>query len=227
MDKRAFAGNTDTGFLKTVAFLTMLADHVGYLFFPAEMLWRIIGRIAFPLFGYCLALGFFHTKNIRKYFIRLFCFAFISQIPYTLCFYPYEFSLSAGYLHLNIGFTMLLGLWAIYGIDKKKYLHTAAAVLLSFIPAVEYGFYGVAIMAVSYLFAKADKISLGIAFGLCVASPFFELITTGTFDPQGFAVLALPFVLMNTRSGIKIPRWLNYGFYPLHLCALALINHFI
>lgn len=227
MDKPNFAGNTDTGFLKTVAFITMLADHVGYLFFPAEILWRIIGRIAFPIFAYCLALGFFHTRDVRKYFLRLFGFSLVSQVPYTLCFYPYEFGEGFGGFHLNIGFTMLLGLWAIFGIAQKKYIHTVFAVLLSFIPSVEYGFYGVAIIIIFFLFAKKEKAFFGTALGLSLASPFFEVFTTGYFDIQGFAVLALLFILIKTNSGIKIPRWLNYGFYPLHLCALALINHLI
>ena len=227
MDKPNFAGNTDTGLLKTVAFITMLADHVGYLFFPAEMLWRIVGRIAFPLFAYCLALGFFYTKDIRKYFIRLLCFSVVSQVPYTLCFYPHDIVTATGDFHLNIGFTMMLGLWAIWGIDRKKYHWAAAAVLLSFVPAVEYGFYGVAVMIISYFFAEKEKTLFGTALGLSLASPFFEIFTTGYLDPQGFAVLALPLMLIKTNSGIKIPKWLNYGFYPLHLCALALINYLI
>lgn len=37
-------------YLKILAILTMIIDHVGYYFFP-EILWlRLIGRIAFPLF---------------------------------------------------------------------------------------------------------------------------------------------------------------------------------
>ncbi|MBQ7874371.1 MAG: hypothetical protein IJ306_04320 [Oscillospiraceae bacterium] len=227
MDKPGFAGNTDTGFLKTVAFITMLADHVGYLFFPAEILWRIVGRIAFPLFAYCLALGFFYTKSVRKYFIRLLCFSFVSQVPYTLCFYPYEFGGSIADFHLNIGFTMMLGLWAIWGIDRKKYLHAVIAVLLSFVPAVEYGFYGVAVMIIAYLFMKKEKSFFGIAMGLALASPFFEFFTAGYLDPQGFAVLALPLMLTKTKTGIKIPKWLNYGFYPIHLCLLTITNYFI
>ena len=227
MDKPVFAGNTDTGFLKTAAFITMLADHVGYLFFPDEILWRIIGRIAFPLFAYCLALGYCYTKNIKKYFIRLLCFALVSQIPYTFCFFPYELNFPPDFVHLNIGFTMLLGLFAIWGIDRKKHLCTAIAVLLSFAPSVEYGFYGVAIMTVAYIFLHRDKASFGYAMGFAIASPFFRYFIDGSFDLQGFAVLALPFLLLSTKSKIKIPRWLNYGFYPLHLCVLALIKRFI
>ena len=227
MDKAVISGNNDTGLLKIIAFITMMADHVGYLFFPTEMLWRIIGRISFPLFAYCLVLGFFNTRDIKKYFLRLLGFSFVSQVPYTLCFYPYYIGAPLSGFHLNIGFTMMLGLWAIFGIEKKKYIHTAAAVLLSFVPAVEYGFYGVALMIIPYLFAGKDKASFGYAVGFALASPFFMYFIDGTFDLQGFAVLSLPLILMKTNSGIKLPRWLNYGFYPAHLCFLAVLNYFI
>jgi len=35
-----------------LAFITMLIDHIGYIFFPFDEIWRIIGRIAFPLFAW-------------------------------------------------------------------------------------------------------------------------------------------------------------------------------
>ena len=66
--------------LKIIACLAMLFDHIGkivYLFFPTEsMYWlnyafSIIGRLALPIFVFLLIEGFYHTKNIKKYFIRL------------------------------------------------------------------------------------------------------------------------------------------------------------
>ena len=34
--------------LKIIAMLSMLTDHIGYIFFPTDLTWRYIGRIAFP-----------------------------------------------------------------------------------------------------------------------------------------------------------------------------------
>ncbi len=227
MDKIAFSGNTDTGFLKTIAFITMLADHVGYLFFPEQIFWRIIGRIAFPLFAYCSVLGFFYTKNIRKYFIRLFVFSFLSQIPYTLCFYPSDIKSFPEYFHLNIGFTLILGLMAIFGLDRKRYLLTAAAVALSFFQPVEYGFYGVYLMIAVFVFSSFDKSTFFAALAICLVSPAFSVFLGEDLDPQFFAVFSLVFIFIKTDSKIRIPRWLNYSFYPLHIAILYFIKLFI
>ncbi len=239
--------NTDTGLLKAVAFGTMLIDHIGYIFFPSEMWLRIIGRIAFPLFAYCLAVGALCTRSVKKYALRLLVFAAVSQPFYTLALYESSFKALFDPLyyssfelaalniydnfHLNIGFTLLLGLWAIYGIRERKYFYTVAALLLSALPAVEYGAYGVALIILMYSFCRCSRTVFGFAAAVFLVLPF--IINDGFYsffglivDPQGFAVLALPFILINTNTGIKIPRWINYGFYPLHLAVLYFINLF-
>lgn len=216
----------------------MLADHVGYLFFPQEILWRLIGRISFPIFAYCIVLGYLHTKNLKKYFIRLLGFSLVSQLPYTICFFPESIGLSPSGMvlesafslsdfKLNVGFTMMLGLLGIYGIDRKKYLHTAIAVLLSLIPNFEYGFYGVIFMLVCYIFIFAEK-SVFLSFAaISLAAPLFKTLLFGTVDFQFFAVFAVLPIALETETKIKVPRWINYGFYPLHLCILAIINFII
>ena len=45
----------NTDMLKLIAMLTMLVDHIGLLFFPEIMAFRIVGRIAMPLFAYGIA----------------------------------------------------------------------------------------------------------------------------------------------------------------------------
>lgn len=43
-----------------------------------------IGRLAAPIFIYCVALGFAHTSNVRRYIGRVLLTAVIAQVPYTL-----------------------------------------------------------------------------------------------------------------------------------------------
>ena len=82
--------------LKLTALIAMACDHVGLVFgwdgwgllpFDADIL-RYIGRIAFPLFAFSLAEGWRHTRNREAYLSRLALCAALSQIPFTLAFYP-------------------------------------------------------------------------------------------------------------------------------------------
>lgn len=101
--------------LKIIALLTMLIDHVGYLFFPDEMLFRTIGRIAFPIFAYQIAIGFQKTSSRKNYALRLFGFACLSQIPY-FWFNP---ELIFEFHSLNIMFTFLLALGVLQAIESS------------------------------------------------------------------------------------------------------------
>ena len=90
--------------LRSIACVTMLLDHIGYLLagrYPFLMPLRWIGRIAFPLYVFLIVNGFRHTRSRPRYALRLALFAILSQIPFTLfcdnrVFYP----------HLNVFVTL-------------------------------------------------------------------------------------------------------------------------
>ena len=44
--------------LKIIAAVTMLIDHAGLMLFPQATWMRAVGRLAFPLFAFCIAEGF-------------------------------------------------------------------------------------------------------------------------------------------------------------------------
>lgn len=223
MDKSNIRTNTDTGLIKIIAFATMLIDHVGAVLFPMYPIFRYVGRIAFPLFAYCLVLGFIYTKDLKKYALRLFVFGTISQIPYYFCF----FSHTDFFFQLNIGFTMLLGLYAIWGIKTKKYYHSALALILSAVLPFEYGIYGLCVILSMYIFISFKKRYFALCVGFCLSSQIVSLFLDGLFYSQVLSVAALPIILINTNSKIKIPKVIGYGFYPFHIFVLWIINSFI
>ena len=111
--------NLDTSFLKLIAILCMAVDHAGTVFFPGYPIFRWIGRLAFPIFAYCLTVGLLYTHDIRRYLGRLAIFAVISQHFYALAFHPNEFW--GNLTNWNIFVTMLFSLLAIYGVKSRKW----------------------------------------------------------------------------------------------------------
>ena len=76
--------NTDTNLLKIIAMVTMLIDHCGKMLFPQYRIMRVIGRIAFPIYAYCIAAGCVYTRNPLRYFKRIVLLALISQPFYAV-----------------------------------------------------------------------------------------------------------------------------------------------
>ena len=95
--------------------VTMIIDHSGDAFNPIlgynTLYFNVIGRIAFPLFCFLLVEGYRHTSNLKKYMLRLFIAALISQIPFQILVVNY---MQAKPFAINVLFTLLFGLFALY-----------------------------------------------------------------------------------------------------------------
>lgn len=213
--------------LKIIALIAMLCDHSGYIIFGKFSFMNYIGRLAFPIFAFLISEGYIHTKNLKKYFLRLFIFACITQIPYIL--FLHTFSNDS---NLNILFTLTLGLLAIILYDKQnnKYLGLFWVIFCSIIAQFfyfDYGWYGIAIIFIFYIFKK-EKLYMNIFFSIITfIRYFFTFAKTSRIEYIFiifFCILSLiPINLYNEKKGKNI-KYLFYIFYPLHLLILYLIH---
>lgn len=127
--------------IKIIASICMLLDHFGTIFpvFGVSEIFRLIGRISFPIYAYMIAQGCKYTKNIDKYILRLGIFAIISEIPYDLTFYNYlgnQFTVNY-FDDTNVFYTLLLGASCITIYEKlKTKQHSWAALLLLLLASV-------------------------------------------------------------------------------------------
>ena len=220
-----FLQSFDSGreLLKWIAIITMTADHVGVILYPEFTVLRFIGRLSFPLFAYLLMLGMETTRNIRNYFIRLFVFAFISQVPFFLAidYGPFEM--------LNIFFTLSAGLLFIY-FFKNGSMFVVVPMLASLVLPFDYGIYGIAIIGCMYILKKNTK--FGVA-SLVLLNALFLV----PWNAQFLSVAAIPLIVLHKNGSLTItkqtaelhaiPVWRKYFFYiyyPLHLTLLYIIK---
>lgn len=77
----------DRDWLKTIAIIAMTMDHIACSFLISGsaiwLIFRIIGRITFPLMAYMLADGFTYTRDLKKYIVRLLCFSVVSWFTFS------------------------------------------------------------------------------------------------------------------------------------------------
>ena len=200
--------------LAIIAMTTMLIDHIGLLFFPDDSLFRIVGRIAFPLYCWFLVQGYRYTRHLGRYMRRLFALACLSQIP---------FMLATGHDDLNVIFTLLLSLAALHVADrmqpewKKMLLLTGILCLVVWVP-MDYGPYGLLLVFV-YRYLSGWKLLVG---HLLVNALFWSLNGHGfaiqLYSMLGSLLIVLP-LSVRLRPGL---RWIYISFYPAHLAALYL-----
>lgn len=222
--------NLDTDFLKLIAIVSMLIDHIGGAFFPEAGVFRWIGRLAFPIFCYCLTVGLLYTHDIKRYLGRLGLFAVLSQPFYVLAFHPHDWRLE--WSNWNIFFTLFLSLLAMYGLKERKWW----LFLLGFF-AVSFGNFdyagtGVQTMLIFYLCRNRPRLGAGLfvlsylpaLWSGYALDPLCPALGPLTVNWTIFAVLAAPLIFCRTHTGIKVPKWFFYAFYPAHLAVIALLQ---
>ena len=237
--------NKDTNLLKIVAMVTMMIDHCGKMFFPQYRIMRIIGRIAFPIYAYCIAAGCVYSKNRLKYLMRIVLMGLISQPlyanalahttskMYAIAFVDNPVGAVINYYveswsHPSIMLTLALGLLVIWSIREKQLIGTAALALLvwKILGSIDYGWRGVVLITLFYLFIEHWWLSLPVMLAYMT---WWGTLYSGysafglTFGTQFFAIMALPLIYIPTASKLKINKWVFYLYYPAHLIVIILI----
>lgn len=231
--------------LKLIAIFTMLIDHIGAAVLFPYMQWkfpevitalqgasplayftlsppsatyltmRLIGRIAFPIFCFLLVEGFVHTRDVKRYALRLGVFALVSEIPFDLAFA--DRVLEFGYQ--NVYFTLLIGLVTIAAADRfaqddlKRYLPLVIGAVTAQLLTTDYSAFGVIFIFLFYQYHGNDKlrnIVTGIACAWEVTAP----------------LALIPIQLYNGERGWKL-KYIFYAFYPGHLLLLYFIKKWL
>ena len=216
--------------LKIIAMVSMVFDHVGDMFFP-ELAWpRMIGRLAMPIFSFCIAEGYIHTSDKGRYLRRMGIFALVSEAPFDLAF---EGRLNL--THQNIMLTFFLAIIALMLFDRirgekqedtgkysagRTFLGVCAVLgmaVIALLVKADYTLFAVIAVFLFYVLRDSGQlIRTGAGVGFLAVTR-----TVGYYCTTGLSLI--PLLLYNGKKG-KGLKWLFYAFYPGHLLILYLMK---
>ena len=208
--------------LKILAMISMTLDHIGLLLLPKWMILRVLGRLAMPIYAYMIAEGCRHTRDRKRYFLRIAGMA-------ALCQAVYFFAMGSVYMCILVTFSLsILLIGAIENYQKKRdrasqVLAFASLLLVFFLCValpellpgtdfgVDYGIAGVLLPVLVYFGSEKTKYLTAGLF----------LLGFGYGSVQWFALAAVPLLGMyNGQKGDRnLGKWF-YLYYPLHLVVL-------
>lgn len=230
--------------LHGIAMACMLCDHLWATVVPGNDWLTCVGRLAYPIYAFLIVEGYFHTRDLKKYCLRLLAAALVSEVPFNLMyggrvFYP---------VHQNVLWTFLLGLGLIAFVEwargKSRWLGLLAAAasvaaggLLGLVLMVDYNAPGVLTVLVFYFF-RGRKWWCYVGQALCLWYINAEMLGGFGYElslfgqsfflaRQSLALFALPLIWLyrgNRGHHSRVFQYACYAFYPAHLLLLGILG---
>lgn len=226
--------------IKYILILAMLIDHIAWSFVPfmspLGQTMHIIGRLTGPGMSLLLAEGYQYTRDRKKYALRLFIFAMITWIPYSI--HSHETWPFFGMDMFGMIFTLWVSFMTIWMWDefkaKKvlKVLLVVAGCALSLLG--DWCIWAVLWSLFAYIYRNDPK-NKWISFSIvavvetCLSMVMSGSVARGLFQSGAFLVPILLTYFYNGKPGSRKPfhKWFFYVFYPLHLLVIHLVVMYI
>ncbi|MBO4360940.1 MAG: hypothetical protein J5822_08685 [Eubacteriaceae bacterium] len=228
MDTEKKTGILDGTTLKFIAMISMVLDHIGDNFFPAQTWMRIAGRIAMPVFAFCLCEGFCHTHDRIRYLKRMLLFGLISEVPFDLVTSGKILEFSHQNIMLTFCWAMICLMCAEKILEKGRnfrvylgvFLTAACFMASAILLGLDYSMVAVALICVYYVLReRALWIRNTAALAVHVMLRNVGIYFWGIL---GF----VPVYLYNGQKGRGL-KWLFYTFYPGHLLLIYFVRCFL
>jgi len=231
------AGFLSGSTLKIIACVFMAIDHVGLTFFPNSDIFRILGRLAFPIFAFLIAEG----SRYSKHKLRRFSLIFLIGLVFFAFYYLYD-----GMMYGNIFLTFSVSIFLdnlLYICKKNAFcnpnkIYPALLFILFIIVTIatyyfftlihfEYRFCGMLLPVIINLtnfrgidvpesFNKMDSHTVRIILAFI---GMILLSVNGNLGAiQFYCLIAIiPLAFYNGEVGCKKMKYAFYIFYPAHL----------
>lgn len=223
--------------IKLIAIIAMTIDHLTWVFFPGfQHVWyvcllHIIGRLTAPIMWFFIAEGFYYTRNVKKYLLRLFFFAIISHFAYNFAgdipFIPNSFFNATSVMWSLAWSVVLMGI-----VTSDRLPQWAKIVLTLLICAITFpsDWSTVAAMCPVFLYLNRDDFKKQ-CIAMLVWVSIYSLVYFFFMD-QLYALIQMCALLSllilrkynGERGKWKGMKWLFYIYYPAHLVGIGVIR---
>ena len=229
--------------LKIIAAVSMVLDHVGIMFFPKVIIFRILGRLAFPIFAFMIAEGCRYTRSRLRYFGGIFILAALCQTVYFIAMRSTDLSILVTFsLSVLVIYALQFFKKCIYEPDCPMGRWFLSAVILMFsilgvyllsrVAVLDYGFWGCMCPVFAALLHPADKNdstwrSDPRIHALAMCLPLAMLCLQMQWVQPYCFVSVLLLMLYRGRRGKLNMKYFFYIFYPAHLALLQGLAYII
>lgn len=208
----------------------MTIDHIAWLlplnFGALPYFMHVFGRITAPIMWFFVAEGVYHTKDWKRYFLRMLLFSIASHFAY--CYYE-GIPVLRGYT--SVMWPLALSILVIKLCETKKLSFWCKLLPIFFLVLcsirADWGVLALLMPAVLYKYRHSfKKQSLAItASGIAAA-----LITNASFSYrvlQLFVCLSIPILSNYNKQRGNGNKWFFYIYYPLHLIILGVVSRLL
>jgi uncharacterized membrane protein YoaK (UPF0700 family) len=226
---------------KVIALLAMTIFHTADILFPwwkrylpeasASLLLLFcmgIGMTAMPVICFLAVEGAYHTKNWKKYLMRVSLWAVPAHIAYTLAAHKPLNPFAAPFImHTSVLWTISCGMGAFFSLKYQGKLRIELMLLLLTLGL--YGDWGICAAAAILCMAltrnnfNRQMLAMSLCFGIGLVYTFLR---------QGLALALVQACFLFSIPALKqyngklynskpLPRFAFYWFYPAHLFVLA------
>ena len=227
--------------LKLIAIIAMTIDHIAdliYLGMPNNIIsnfLHVIGRLTAPIMFFFICEGFYYTKNLKKYILRLFTFAIISHFAYCFAFGINYIPLSTGNIFNQTSIMWSLA-WSVVGLyimnyktNLKEWQKWILIILINIITFPS-DWSCIAVMIILSMYKSRGNLKkqlISMSFWILIYAIISYLFVSKTYGLITLAVV-LAYPLLNIYNGekgkISWMKWFFYLYYPLHLVIIGIFR---
>lgn len=226
--------------LKIIAIIAMTIDHIADLLYPGfsrnpvALALHFIGRLTAPIMWFFICEGYHYTRNLKKYLLRMFLFAFISHFAYCFAFGISYIPFSDGIFNQTSVMWPLawsvVALWMYHSKNKLKKWQKYIFLLIIIIVTFPSDWSCIAVMAILFMYGSRKNTNKQMLF--IYLWVFIYAVVSYYFVNKTYAIIQLGVVfvhpLLNLYSGkrgkVKGFKWFFYIYYPLHLIIIGILR---